>query len=174
VGDVFWVGGIEPEAMSDATANSTANTTANHSSRIPPSRGDRARTRRRRWLSVLAGMAGANALWGLSVAVADVDLVVDQAGREATVGPTPVTLASLGVGLVAWLLLELLERAVRRPWLIWRTTACVAFVVSLAGPASATNDAARAVLFGLHILVAGILLIGLGWSRSLATPEKER
>ena len=150
-------------------------TTTNHLSRtIPPTPGERARTRRRRWLSVLTGMAAANALWGISVAFADADLAVDQAGRQSTVGPTQVTVASLGIGLAAWLLLELLERTARRPRLIWRTTACVAFVLSLAGPSSATNDGARAVLFGLHILVAGILMIGLGWSRSLATPGETR
>ncbi len=73
-----------------------------------------------------------------------------------------MTLTSLGVGLAAWLLLELLERWTRRPRLIWRTVAGSVLVLSLTGPMAATSDAGLAVLTGLHLLVGSILILGLG------------
>ncbi len=78
-----------------------------------------------------------------------------------------MTLTSLGVGLAAWLLLELLERWTRRPRLIWRIVACAVLVLSLTGPLAATTGAGLAVLLSLHLVVGSILIVGLGgaWRR---------
>jgi hypothetical protein len=120
-----------------------------------------ARVRRRRWLTVLGAMSAANAAWAVAVQ-AGVDVAVDRGSGSTPVGPLAVTLAGLGAGLAAWLLLELLERWTRRPRLIWLTVACSVLVLSLTGPLAATSGAATAVLVGLHLLVGSILVVGLG------------
>jgi hypothetical protein len=141
--------------------NSTTTTTLPETtSACPPM----ARVRRRRWLTVLGAMSAANAAWAIAVQ-AGVDLAVERGSGTADVGPLAVTLTSLGVGLAAWLLLELLERWTRRPRLIWRIVACPVFVLSLTGPLTATSDAGVAVLVGLHLMVGSILIIGLGGVR---------
>jgi hypothetical protein len=117
-------------------------------------------------------MAGANAVWGVAT-TADIELAVQQGTQMTTVGSTQVLTASLAIGLAAWLTLEVLERWVRRPQLVWRMTACLLFLLSLAGPSAAVSDAARAVLLGLHVLVGGILLIGIGWSTGPSRVEAD-
>jgi hypothetical protein len=123
-----------------------------------------ARVRRRRWLTVLGAMSVANAGWAIAVQ-AGADLTVQRGSGTTHVGPLAVTLTSLGVGLAAWLLLELLERWTRRPRLIWRIVACVVLVLSLTGPLAATTGAGLAVLAGLHLVVGSILIVGLGGTR---------
>lgn len=129
------------------------------------------RVRRRRWFSVLLAMATATAVSALADPIAGIDLVVEAGDGTRTVDQLPVTLTALAAGLGAWGLLELLERWTRRSHLIWRVVACVVFVISLSGPLAATTDAAIAVLTGLHLLVGGILMVGLGGSPRLETPS---
>ena len=123
-----------------------------------------ARVRRRRWLTVLGAMSAANAGWAIAVQ-SGVDLTVERGSGTTHVGPLAVTLTSLGVGLAAWLLLELLERWTRRPQLIWRFVAGTVLVLSLTGPLAATTEAGLTVLVGLHLVVGSILIVGLGGAR---------
>jgi hypothetical protein len=106
-------------------------------------------------------MSAANGCWAIAVQ-AGVDVAVERGSGTAAVGPLAVTLTSLGAGLAAWLLLELLERWTPRPRPIWRIVACSILVLSLTGPMAATNNAGLAVLIGLHLLVGSILILGLG------------
>lgn len=72
-----------------------------------------------------------------------------------------VTLTALVVGLAGWVLLTLLERWTDRARSVWTVTAAVVFAVSLLGPLGAVTARATAVLIGLHVLVAAILIEGL-------------
>jgi hypothetical protein len=110
-------------------------------------------------------MACATAAWAVAVVGAGVDLAVEQGAERREVGPLEVTLTSLGAGLLAWLLLELLERRLRRPLLVWRVAAGGVLLVSLTGPLAAVGAGATAVLVGLHLLVGTILVVGLGGRR---------
>ena len=79
-----------------------------------------------------------------------------------TVGPGAVAAAGLLAGLAAWALLALLERVLARPGRAWTVIAVVVLAVSLAGPLGAAGAAGAAVLAGLHLVVAAVLVPGLG------------
>jgi Family of unknown function (DUF6069) len=117
--------------------------------------------RRRRWFTVLAAMAFATAAWAVAVQLFGVDLVVQSFSGTTRVSSLAVILASLGAGLSGWVLLGLLEKRTPRASLVWRVIAIAIFVVSLLGPLTAVTPAATAVLLGMHVIVAGMLIWGL-------------
>lgn len=110
----------------------------------------------------LGAAAAAAALWVLAVPVVGVDLLVTMNGQAQAVGLASVLGVSLTAGLLGWALLALLEWRVRRAAAIWTAVALVVTLLSLGGPlASATNAAAGAVLVGLHLVVAAVLIPAL-------------
>ncbi len=116
---------------------------------------------RHRWFAVLAAMATATALWGISHSLLGIDLTVRQAGRLQHVDSLAVTLTSLVVGFAGWVSLTLLERRTARARTIWRALAAAVLLVSLAGPASAVTAEAAAALAAMHLVVGAILLVWL-------------
>jgi hypothetical protein len=122
----------------------------------------RALVRRRRWLTVLTAMATATAAAAIADPIGGVDLVVRAGDGTRTIEPFVVMLTTLAIGLAGWGLLELLERWSGHARALWLAVAGVVFVVSLAGPLGALTGAATAVLLGLHVLVAAILVVGVG------------
>ncbi|MFA1550109.1 DUF6069 family protein [Actinomadura chokoriensis] len=121
----------------------------------------------RRALTVAAATAAALALWTLTVPVAGLDPSAQTGGQDRPVGAGAVAVAGLITGLAAWALLALLERTAERPRRTWTITALAVLVLSLAGPLGSAGDAAStAVLTAMHLLVAAVLIPGLGRSAS--------
>jgi hypothetical protein len=115
----------------------------------------------RRWLTVIAAMATATALWGIAESLLGIDLVVRRGGDQLHIDSLAVTLTSLVVGLIGWGSLTLLERLTPRGRTIWRSIAAVVLLVSFTGPLSAVTAAAGVVLLLMHLTVGAILLAGL-------------
>jgi hypothetical protein len=128
-------------------------------------RTDTTRTTSRRTgraLTVAAGAVGALLLWVVNDPWADIDLAVRQGDATQHIGSAAVMVTALIAGLVAWGLLALLERTVRRPARTFRITALIVLVLSLAGPlGSGVGTSSRLVLLGMHLTVGTALIIGL-------------
>ncbi|WP_214318704.1 DUF6069 family protein [Nonomuraea sediminis] len=122
-----------------------------------------ARPTKRRALTVAGAAAAALALWALAVPVAGIDLTVQLSGATQQVGPGAVAAASLAAGLAAWALLILLERTLKRAARAWTIIAVVALILSLSGPlTSAVGTATTLTLTAMHLIVAAVLIPGLG------------
>ena len=133
--------------------------TTSTSTRVPTAAPSSRRRRAARALAVLAASAAAAALWVLAVPIAGVDLAVHMDGRTQSIGLASVVGVSLVVGLLGWALLAVLESRTRRAIGIWTVVALAVAVLSLAGPlTSAATGGAGAVLVGLHIVVAAVLI----------------
>jgi len=107
---------------------------------------------------VAAAVVAAEAVFLLVRHAADVDLTVADQG--------PVTAVAVGVtaalaGLAGWALLAILERFTARGRTIWAVTAAVVLLLSLLGPFGAATAGGIAGLAALHLVVGGVLLIGL-------------
>lgn len=115
------------------------------------------------------GVLGALVAWGIA------ELLGFHVRQPAfTIGaPAPamtagfVLVASAVGGLIAWLVLALMEHVLRRPRRAWLVIATLGLVVSLGGPLSGYGvDAAdRVVLMSMHLVVGLIVIILL--SRTL-------
>lgn len=134
---------------------------------------------RRRLVAVGAATAGAMVVWLLATQAFGVDLrtpAFDASQPARPLGPGPVLLVSLLSGLAGWGLLALLERlTAARGRLVWTLLAAAALLSSLGGPLSGTGitGASRAILVALHLLVGGVLIVGLAWSAS-PKPDQTR
>lgn len=124
-------------------------------------------TGRRRALSVAAAAAAALVVWIVAVPVLGVDLRVG--GRE--VGPVPVLVMSVLVGLAALGLLAVLERLTRRARAVWLAVAIGVLVLSLAGPAGGDSAGAVVALVGMHLVVGAALVAGLAPTARPRTPR---
>lgn len=119
----------------------------------------------RRVLTVASAGAAAGVVWLLADPLVGVTLTVETAGGQQSVGPGAVVVAGLVAGLAAWALLAVLERTLRRPGRSWTLIAVFALALSLAGPlGSAADSTSAVVLTGLHLVVAAVLIPGLGGS----------
>ncbi|WP_412517713.1 DUF6069 family protein [Actinomadura madurae] len=132
--------------------------------------------RARRALTVAGAVAAALALWALTGPVAGLDPSAETGGQLRTVGAAPVIAGSLIAGLAGWGLLALLERTTARPGRIWTALALAVLVLSLGGPLGSAGDGtSMAVLTGMHLIVAAVLIPGLGRTaraaRSTERPE---
>ena len=123
-------------------------------------------TRRRvvpRALGVVVATAAALVVWLLAVPVAGLELAANPQGAVQQIGPSQVSIISLGAGLVGWGVLALLERVVpARARLTWTILAVVVMVVSMFGPVGAgIGMGSKVVLSLLHLVVGVILIIAL-------------
>ncbi|MFC0861320.1 DUF6069 family protein [Sphaerimonospora cavernae] len=117
----------------------------------------------RRVLIVAGATVAAVALWALAGPVAGVGLTVRLGGAVQPVGPGAVAGASLFAGLAAWALLASLERVMKRPGRTWTVIAVVVLLLSLTGPlGSAVGTASTVALSGIHLIVAAVLIPGMG------------
>lgn len=129
------------------------------STSVPPARPDARRRLVLRAAAVVGAAVAAVVLWTAAVQIAGVDLQVDMGGTTEVVDLRAVATVALGSGLLGWALLALLERRVRRAATAWTVVALVVTLLSLVGPlTSARNTAAGAVLVGLHLVVAAVLI----------------
>lgn len=112
-------------------------------------------------LAVLAPLA----LWALAESAFGLDLRSPAFGdaESSDIGAGNVIFAALIGSVAAWAALALLERVTVHAPRIWATGALVVLLVSLGGPLGGTDieGAGRAVLAAMHVLVAGILIVGL-------------
>jgi hypothetical protein len=117
----------------------------------------------RRWWTVLGAMAAAVATWTILDPLLNIDLAL-KAGDGSTQQVTQLatTLVSLFAGLAAWGTLALLERYTDRARTIWTTVAVLFLLISLLGPLGAVSTGATVGLLALHVVVGGILIVGLG------------
>jgi hypothetical protein len=119
----------------------------------------------RRVLTVAGAVAAPLALWVVTGPVTGLDPSAEMGGEVQRVGAGPVIAGSLIAGLAAWGLLALLERVTGRPGRVWTVIALVALVLSMTGPlGDAADGASMAVLAAMHLVVAAILIPGLGRS----------
>lgn len=121
----------------------------------------------RRLVTVVTAIVAAVALWAVIVHAAGFDLRTPAFAKSQTPVALNVAIVAVVGGLVgfaAWGVLALLERTTQRPRRVWISVALVTLVVSLGGPLSGhgVSGANRALLASLHILVAVILINGLG------------
>ncbi len=119
----------------------------------------------RRWAVVPASAVAAAIVWTVAVPLAGVDLDVKTGGRVQHVGIGSVIAVSLVVAVLAALVRRAIARATQaraghgaRAWVI---LASVVLLVSLAGPAGAVTASAGWSLAALHIVVGGLLIVGL-------------
>ncbi|MCI0158774.1 hypothetical protein KNO15_18905 [Leifsonia shinshuensis] len=112
---------------------------------------------------VAASLAGI-VVWSICVPVLGVDLGVGSGSAAQTVGPVSVLVVSLLGGVVAWMLLAVLERLFVRGRLIWQISGWAVLVLSLAGPAGlAQSTGALIGLIAMHLVVGSVLVVGLAW-----------
>lgn len=115
----------------------------------------------RRLITVIGAGAAALLLWALAVPLAGVDLTVRQGGTDQEVGPAMIVAAGLAAGFAAWALLAVLERFTAHAGRIWTIIAASVLALSLLGTLSAVSGAATLVLMGEHLVVGGVLIVGL-------------
>ncbi|WP_433469786.1 DUF6069 family protein [Spirillospora sp. CA-128828] len=119
----------------------------------------------RRGLTVAGATAAALALWALTGPVAGLDPSTETGGEVRPVGAGAVVAGGLIAGLAAWGLLALLERTVARPGRVWTVIAVAVLVLSMTGPLGSAGDgASMAILAGMHLVVAAVLIPGLARS----------
>ena len=103
----------------------------------------------------------AAACWVVATQLVGVDLEVRSGGGTQQVNVVSVVVTALVVAVAGAGLLRVLERRAPRALRRWTVVACVVWVVSLAGPASAATVGAGVVLALLHLVVAGVVVLGL-------------
>jgi predicted NBD/HSP70 family sugar kinase len=80
-----------------------------------------------------------------------------------------VVVTPLLVGVAATGLLRLLERRTSRALRVWTVVAMAVWAVSFLGPLSATTLGAGLVLATMHLLVGGVVVVGLRLTRAEPT-----
>ncbi|MEE6262661.1 DUF6069 family protein [Plantactinospora sonchi] len=110
---------------------------------------------------VVATVVAAEAVFFTLDGLAGVDLAVRTGDTVAAVGAGAVAAAAGVAALVGWGLLALLERITARARRIWTVVAVVVLVGSLLGPLGGVDPAARLGLVALHLVCAGVLIVGL-------------
>ena len=112
-------------------------------------------------LAIVAGLI----VWAVAVPVAGVALVAGQGPTAQTVGPVPIVIALLVMGLLGWGVSALLARFAPRARPVWFVVAGLVLALSLAGPLTMAVGAAAAVLVVLHLVPGLILVLGLAPTR---------
>ncbi|CAI9401701.1 DUF6069 family protein [Nocardioides sp. T2.26MG-1] len=119
---------------------------------------------RREAVVVVAAGTVAMLVW-LTARAAGIDLAVRSGSDSREVGPLSVLLTALVVAAAGVALLRLLERRTAHGVRRWTVVAAAVWVLSFAGPLSATTLSAAVVLAVLHLLVGAVVLGGLRRSR---------
>ena len=114
---------------------------------------------------VPAAVVVAAAVWVIAVPIAGVDLDVTSGDTVRAIGLVSVIVVSAVISALAVGVRRLIRRlAGRRGGTgsgAWTVVASVVLVLSLLGPAAAIGAGALVTLLLLHLLVGGLLLVGL-------------
>lgn len=141
--------------------------------------GTRARTRRFRLLTVLAGAGAALAVWALAELAFGIRLhspAFEASGATFEISPPLVVTTALVPALAGWALLALLERLTSRAAQLWLAIALLALAASLSMPLSGSGlDAAqRVALVAMHLAVGAAVVPTLyGSARRTAIASEE-
>lgn len=108
-------------------------------------------------LAIVAGLI----IWAIAVPVAGIVLTAGQGAMAQTVGPVPIVITLLVMGLIGWGVSALLSRFAPRARTVWFVVAGLVLLLSLAGPLTMAAGAAAAVLVVLHLVPGLVLLLGL-------------
>jgi Family of unknown function (DUF6069) len=130
-------------------------------SAIPTSSPATRSRRRTRVLAVVGAALATLTVWVVADPLAGVDLTVRQGSGASLqeVGPAAVLLVTVLAGLAGWALLAFLERRSSSAGRTWTVLAVVVTVLSLTGPLTAgTTTASKAVLMGMHLAAAAVLV----------------
>jgi hypothetical protein len=114
-------------------------------------------TTRTRVLTVAAAVLAGVSVWTVAGPLAGVRISV----HDQEVGVAQVAIVSLLAGLAAWVLFAVLDRLTSRSTPIWTVIAATVLALSLTGPLGATSTAAGITLACLHLLVGGVIIVGL-------------
>lgn len=123
-----------------------------------------------RWLTVLLAMSLASLLYAITGPIMGIDLQVRAGTGVQTVEGLTVVVFSVATGLAGWALLTLLRKVTRKAETVWRVIASLVLVVSLLGPLGATSVATGVVLVTMHLVVGGVLLVGLPYRPHCSCP----
>lgn len=118
----------------------------------------------RAWRDDLPVAATAALVAGLGWAAArlcGVDLAVRAGTGTQHVNMVSVAVTAVVVTMVGGGLLRVLERRTPAALRLWSMIAAVVLLVSMVGPLGARTAPAGLVLAGLHLLVGGVVLVGL-------------
>jgi hypothetical protein len=113
---------------------------------------------------VLVALAAAGmgaVVWVGATQAAGVDLTVGSGSGAHGVGLVSVVVTALVVAVAGGGLLRVLERRTPRGRRIWTAVAVAVWVLSFAGPLGARHASGGLVLAGLHLLVGGVVIVGL-------------
>lgn len=113
------------------------------------------------WPVAVVAAAAAALVWCLATLVASVDLTVRTGSGSQPVNVVSVIVTSIVVTLAGAGLLQVLDRRTRRGLAIWTWVALTVLAMSLTGPLAATSPAAGVTLVALHLLVGGVVIVGL-------------
>lgn len=110
---------------------------------------------------VAAVAAGAAAAVWVAATAAGVDLVVGSGAGTREVGLVSVVVTAVVVAVAGAGLLRVLERRTPAARRVWTGIALAVWLVSFAGPAGARSLSAGLVLVVLHVVVGGVVIVGL-------------
>jgi hypothetical protein len=113
-------------------------------------------TTRRRLITVGLAPLAALAAWS-SMKALGADLVLKDG---MSVGAGDVVLAAVTGAVAAWVVARWIERHSHRPRSVWGFTASTALAVSGIGPSWLADGVTALLLFGLHFVTAGVVIIG--------------
>ncbi|BCB77511.1 hypothetical protein GCM10022251_69450 [Phytohabitans flavus] len=112
---------------------------------------------RTRAVVILVATAATCAIWAVARG-----LGTDLTANERAVALPAVILTTVLVGLAAWALLAILERATRHAATAWTCVAAVVLVLSLAGPVGGAETTGGTVaLAAMHLAAGAVLILGL-------------
>ncbi|MDG6109144.1 hypothetical protein Daura_21210 [Dactylosporangium aurantiacum] len=126
--------------------------------------GATARRRRTRALAVLGAVVATALIWVVAEPLLGNDLVVVQPGQPAQdLGLAAVAVVTLGVALLGWAALAVLERLTRHGTLIWSVLAAVVLLLSFAPVAGVEATAGTKVTLAVMHLAVGAVLLPTFW-----------
>lgn len=122
-------------------------------------------TTSRRWLIVPATALAALIVWIVAVPIAGVDLDAKTGSRVQHINVVAIIAVSLVVALLATVVRLALARSMRaradRGARFWVILASVLLLLSLLGPVTAVTASAGWSLAAMHVVVGGLLIVGL-------------
>jgi Family of unknown function (DUF6069) len=110
---------------------------------------------------VAVGAAGLASVGWATARMGGVDLAVRSGSGTSNVSLASVVVVALVAGIAGAMLLRLLERRTASGLRVWTIVAAAVWALSLSGPLSARSLAAGGVLAALHLLVGGVVVLGL-------------
>jgi len=117
----------------------------------------------------LVAAAAATLVWACA-RISDLHLEVRSGSGTMDVTAASVIITTLLVAAAGAGLLRVLERRTTRGLRVWTIVAVTVWALSFSGPLSATRPSTGLVLAGLHLLVGGVIVVGLRRTHAAVAP----